>query len=112
MKAIFILTYLGIGTELLLFNSMQAQVVQKNLPYTKFNLHRQYDDKGNLIEYDSTTIFTWDSDSTKIIVDPNTEDWDVDAFKHRQDSSSGQNNTNDLFDFDFNNNELFDPAFS
>jgi hypothetical protein len=43
----------------LLFNKILGQDVQKNVPSTKYNVHREYDKDGNLIHYDSTSVSTW-----------------------------------------------------
>ncbi len=53
--------FLSIATMLLLLNLSQlsAQSMKNSLPNKKYNVHRQYDENGNLIGYDSTAIVTW-----------------------------------------------------
>lgn len=37
---------------------------QKNAPNEKSTVKKEYDDNGNLIQYDSTYVWSWNSDST------------------------------------------------
>jgi hypothetical protein len=52
-----------------------AQNDDGSAPKSKYNVHREYDDNGNLIEYDSTSITTWNSNSSKIKPDSVQDFW-------------------------------------
>jgi hypothetical protein len=43
----------------LIFITCKGQNGQNNIPSTKYNVHREYDKDGNLIQYDSTAVSTW-----------------------------------------------------
>jgi len=43
----------------LVFSTSKGQDGQNNVPSTNYNVHRQYDQNGNLIHYDSTVVSTW-----------------------------------------------------
>jgi hypothetical protein len=41
----------------------------QTVPETKYNVHRQYDENGNLIEYDSSSVSTWEYSGTDSLSD-------------------------------------------
>jgi hypothetical protein len=93
------------------FHSVKAQVVEKTNPGARYNVHRQYDDKGNLVEYDSTSIYTWNSDSSQSNSGPLIDSWNLDAANSNSDTNSIENYLNTPFGFDFNDIDFFSPSF-
>jgi hypothetical protein len=67
--------YLLIVCSLLLFSGLiTAQEVKKeNAPDEQIIVNKKYDEKGNLIQYDSTYIHQWSSDSTLRFSFPNND---------------------------------------
>jgi hypothetical protein len=43
----------------LIFTTCKGQNGQNNVPSTNYNVHREYDQNGNLNHYDSTVVSTW-----------------------------------------------------
>jgi hypothetical protein len=111
MKTKFIIPITSLCSLLLFLETVQGQVSQNNNPDTKFNVHRQYDEKGNLIEYDSTSVSTWNSDSTQKNIVPTIGNWKIDPFHQLSDSNSIENQMKNLFGFEFNDNNIFPFSF-
>jgi hypothetical protein len=96
---------------LLSYTSIQAQNVQNNIPDTKYNVHRQYDEKGNLIEYDSSSASTWSSDTGNVNLNSVIEEWNMDALNEGNDTNSLIPVKPDFFGFDGEDDEFFFPSF-
>jgi hypothetical protein len=111
MKIQFIISIVSLICVLLNFETIQGQVSQNNIPDTKFNVHRQYDDKGNLIEYDSTSVSTWNSDSSQKNINPMIGSWNLNPYNQSSDSNSIENQIKNLFGFEFNDNDFFSSSF-
>jgi hypothetical protein len=111
MKAFpFFLNLIWMGV-LLAYTSLQAQDVTNNIPDTKYNVHRQYDEKGNLIEYDSSSVSTWSSDTNNVNFNSVMEDWNMDALNQENDTNSPGPVKPDYFGFDREDDEFFFPSF-
>lgn len=81
------------------FNSLaQSKDTKSNLPKEDIKVNREYDEKGNLIKFDSTYTYNWSSDTT--LNSMSTEDLNRffdDDFKFLNDSSfMGDSFFNDL----------------
>jgi hypothetical protein len=111
MKGKSFISFLCICASLLYFNNTNAQIANKNIPTTKFNVHRQYDDKGNLIEYDSTSEYTWQSDSINNNFNSSAENGGLNKMNPSVDSNSIDNQMRSLFGFEFSDKNFFSPTF-
>ena len=65
-------------------------------PQSKIKVNKEYDENGNLIRYDSSSVSTWSSDSTFTMMD-------MDSLKNQMKFFFG-----DGFDSFFNDSTLFD----
>jgi hypothetical protein len=92
--------------------SLIAQDPGQVAPNMNYDVHREYDENGNLIYYDSTTVISWDSDSAGTEYDSLMSAWQEDShhrfysYSYPQDSFSYRFRVpGDLFDlspgFDF-----------
>jgi len=63
MKRIFLITFLCVNA---LFQLHAQNKIQENAPDEQTIVNKQYDENGNLIQYDSTYVHQWSSDSTFI----------------------------------------------
>ncbi len=53
-----------IATSILLFCAFNSILAQTKSPQEKSVVNKEYDENGNLIQYDSTYVWQWNSDST------------------------------------------------
>jgi hypothetical protein len=49
---------------IILFCASTQVMAQKNVPSEKSTVNKEYDENGNLIQYDSTYVWQWNSDSS------------------------------------------------
>ncbi len=112
MKALSFLLVLIMLAVLPKTDNLQAQTIQNSSPNTKYDVHKKFDDKGNLIEYDSTSVSTWSSDSAVKITNPLINDWDENAYDPSTDTNSMDRNDRGFLGFSFNDDEFFFPQFS
>lgn len=53
-----------IAISIILFCASTPILAQKNTPHEKSTVKKEYDENGNLIQFDSTYVWQWSSDST------------------------------------------------
>jgi hypothetical protein len=70
MKAhVFILSVIVLSSGIRSFCQAQDTDALNNAPNTRFDVHREYDENGDLIYYDSVAVSTWGYDSSYTEVD-------------------------------------------
>lgn len=95
-----------IMTTSLIFSGLaQTEVQKKNYPKEDFKVNREYDERGNLIRFDSTYTYNWSGD-TILINEKMSENFDHffnDHFKFFNDSNSFFGDFDQLFASRFRN---------
>ncbi|GAB1450104.1 hypothetical protein MASR2M47_01600 [Draconibacterium sp.] len=90
---------------ILLFCASIPIWAQKNAPQEKSTVKKEYDENGNLIQFDSTYVWQWSSDSTFTLpLDGNF------AFGHQFPQLFGEFNADSIFQkFGFSNKDMLMP---
>ncbi|MBN2522793.1 MAG: hypothetical protein JXB24_05940 [Bacteroidales bacterium] len=70
-----------------------------------YKVYREYDENGNLIQYDSTSVYVWSSNSNDFFTDPSAWLWNEDSLL--TDSSDFLKHDPFFFGFQFPGDEFF-----
>lgn len=78
MKALqnLILTLLFVSLSFMPECKAQTNNNTENYPGTSYNVHRKYDNDGNLIYYDSVSVSSWNYDSSIVAIDTVFDVWE------------------------------------
>ncbi len=78
MKTKYVLIAFSVVLNIYGFINCQAQKddSQNNAPILNYDVHREYNDDGDLIYFDSVAVMRWDSDTSDIEIDTLLDEWE------------------------------------